>query len=118
MTTHLSHPRLEVSHTEGRTTVRFTVRTGLCAQNIEAIGRQLSDLVERDAPTHLLLDLGNVDYLTSAALGKMVVLHGRLRDRGGRLTVENAGPLVCEILAITRLDRVLDVRSEPEGVLP
>ena len=56
------------------------------------------------------LDLANVEYVTSTILGHLVALNKRLHGAGGRLTLENVRPAVREILNVTLLDQVLDLR--------
>jgi anti-anti-sigma regulatory factor len=58
----------------------------------------------------LLLDLGRVGMLTAEDLGRLVALHNRLRDSGGRLVLCNAGQRAFEVLELTRLTELLDVR--------
>jgi anti-anti-sigma factor len=71
-------------------------------------------------PSHspLLLDFGNVRYVSSAALGALVCLHKGLLAAGRRLTIYDLGPEVYEVFAATGLDRLLclrpaDVRRPP-----
>ncbi|HJZ58726.1 MAG TPA: STAS domain-containing protein [Gemmataceae bacterium] len=107
---------LRVTEEQGRTVARFTNCTILSGANAEEVGRQLTALVEgREAP-QLALDLGDIDMLTSMALAKFISLNGRLRARGGRLTLFNLKPVVRQVFAVTKLDGVLDVRDAPESL--
>jgi anti-anti-sigma factor len=58
------------------------------------------------------LDFGAVTYLSSAVLGQLVLLHCRLRDRGRHLILVNLAPPVQEVLRVSRLTDLLDVRPE------
>ena len=60
----------------------------------------------------LHVDLSAVDSLSSAGLGLLVSLHRRLVRSQGRLVVANAADHVLELLQLTRLDTLLDVRFE------
>jgi anti-sigma B factor antagonist len=105
---------LRVTEEKGRTVARFTGCTTLTEANVEEVGRQLAALVEGREGAQLALDLGNIDMLTSMALAKFISLNGRLRARGGGLTLVNLKPVVRQVFAVTKLDRVLDVRDTPE----
>jgi anti-anti-sigma factor len=107
-------PLLRATEEDGRVVARFTDCTTLTEANVEDMGRQLAALVEGREEPHLVLDLGEIDLLTSMALAKFIRLNGRLRARGGRLTLVNLKPVVRQVFAVTRLDRVLDVRDTPE----
>ena len=62
---------------------------------------------------NLFLDLGAVDYLSSAVLGQLLVLSRRLRDAGGQLALFNLRPAVAEVLRASLLIDLLDVRGVP-----
>ena len=83
------------------------------------LGHELFRLVEGVARPRLRLDLGQVTFLTSTVLGKLVGLHKRVRAAGGELVLLNVAGGVYEVFAVTRLDQVLDVRrSGPEDCPP
>jgi anti-sigma B factor antagonist len=70
------------------------------------------------APGHaqLVLDFGNVEYISSAAIGTLVVLRRKLLASGRHLTLRNMRPAVHEVFTISKLDELLDVQpEEPEG---
>jgi anti-anti-sigma factor len=77
--------------------------------NAQIFDAQIASLVEKQQGQHLILNLAAVEYLTSTVLGKLVSLHHRLRQQGGRLTVTNTQAVVWEIFTVTRLNQVLDV---------
>jgi anti-sigma B factor antagonist len=83
---------------------------------VEPLRTQLLHLLERRRGQDLLLDLGEVEYLTSTGLGLFIDLHRRVREGGGRLSLVNVGEPVYELFSLTHLDTLLDVRREgPEG---
>ena len=57
----------------------------------------------------LVLDFGGVDYISSAGLRVLMVTAKELRGAGARIAVTNLKPVVAEIFAISRFDRVLNV---------
>jgi anti-anti-sigma factor len=78
----------------------------------------LSRLVAELGRPNLLLDLGSVESLTAAGLGRLVALNQATRARGGRLTLADVAPLLHEILEITHLTGVFDIRKAAgKGVL-
>jgi anti-sigma B factor antagonist len=78
------------------------------AADIEA---RLDRLIEESGRCRLVLDLGNVSYLTSTILGVFLRLQRTLHTVGGGLVLVNAMPQIREIFAITRLDQVLEIRD-------
>ena len=64
--------RLEVEDIGDVTVVNFVDKKILDEQNIQVIGEQLFSLVDQEGRRKLLLNFGNVEYLSSAALGKLL----------------------------------------------
>lgn len=73
--------------------------------------QRLLRLVHELDQSHLTLDFGAVDFLSSLGLTALLAVHKHLRASGGRLTVVNVRPHVSEIFAVTHLTTLLDVRT-------
>ena len=56
-----------------------------------------------------MLDLSQVQYLSSAVLGKLINLKKTVTTMKGKLKIENLHPDLFEIFRITRLDQVFDI---------
>ena len=100
-------PRMEVTRTATSTVVHIADCRTITESNAEAIGAELDRLAAEAPGQHLVLDVRDVDFISSVGLGKLIGLHGRLRVRGGRLTLRNSSPMVREIMAVTCLDQVI-----------
>jgi anti-sigma B factor antagonist len=57
----------------------------------------------------LLLDLGNVRFLSSNALGILVSFQKKVDAAGGRLRLCCLDPDLLELLRITKVDRIFEV---------
>jgi anti-sigma B factor antagonist len=109
--------RLEVEQIGDVTVVNFVDRKILDEQNIQVIGDQLFGLVDQDGLRKLLLNFGNVEYLSSAALGKLITLNKKLQGVGGRLVLCNIDPQIYEVFEITRLDKFFNIQKEEQAAL-
>jgi anti-anti-sigma factor len=69
----------------------------------------LADRVSEHTGVQLVLDLGEVQHLEGATLGKLVSLKKRVAAARGRLRLENLHPNLVEVFHVTRLDQVFDV---------
>jgi anti-anti-sigma factor len=107
-------PSLEIRNLDERTIVRIIGCDSLNEYNSHEVGQQLAGLIEQRALRVLDLDLSGIRYATSTILGKFVGLNRALRSAGGQLVLFNVGPAVAEAIAVTRLDRILDVRPLAE----
>ena len=74
MTSPARRRRLEVEHIGDVTVVNFVDRKILDEQNIQIIGEQLFSLVDEENWRKILLNFSNVEYLSSAALGKLITV--------------------------------------------
>ena len=112
-----SHQRLEVSDNEDVSVVRFIDRRILDAANIEELGDELFALVETDDRKQLLLNFTGVEFLSSAALNKLIILDKKVKSNGGKLVLSELRQEIKEVFAITRLDQLFTIKdSESEGL--
>jgi anti-sigma B factor antagonist len=111
MALQLERPPLKEGAPGDVTVVHFTgCNVALDEETLDRIRDQLLALADGPSASDLLLDFGNVEYLTSSALGTLLCLHKKLLAAGRHLTVGNLSPQVRELFAETRLDRFLDLR--------
>jgi anti-sigma B factor antagonist len=109
--------RLEVEDIGDVTVVNFVDRRILDEQNIQIIGEQLFSLVDEVGRRKILLNFGNVEFLSSAALGKLIALHKKLQAVGGRLILCNIDDEIYEVFEITRLDKFFNIQKEEQAAL-
>jgi anti-sigma B factor antagonist len=112
MSPHNPAPLFEVDRAHGLT-VRFPNSSSLTDINVDAIGAEISRLADAERGRHIGIDLGNIEFLSSSALGTLLLLHKKFRSTGGRLTLRNIRPMVREVFAVTRLDQVIEM-DQPE----
>ena len=58
------------------------------------------------------MNFGNVEYLSSAALGKRITLNKKLQAVGGGLILCNIDPQIYEVFEITKLNKVFNIPTE------
>ena len=112
----LSHACVVQAHEFGdRTVITFPgPRVVLDEQNTHTTGEQLLALVERHKASWFLVDMRNVTYLTSTALGLFLRLRRELHARGSRLTLCHLGPQLQEVFQVTNLHNLFDIRHRAE----
>lgn len=57
----------------------------------------------------VVLDFADVDYISSAGLRVLMIAAKQMRTRDAKIAVAALQPMVAEIFAISRFDRVLEV---------
>jgi anti-sigma B factor antagonist len=67
-------------------------------------------VIERNDRGKLVLDFGNVDFMSSSMLGLLVKIHKRVAERKGTLQLSGVSPEIQKIFKITRLDKIFDIQ--------
>ena len=85
--------------------------------NIFELGNELFSLVEKEGYTKILLNFSEVGFLSSAALGKLIMLYKKIMVRNGMLKFSNITPDINELFKIMNLNSIFDIRSEEANAL-
>ena len=65
----------------------------------------------------ILLNLGDVTYIDSSGIGELVSAYTSVRNQGGELKLLNLTKKVHDLLQITKLYTVFDVRDYEAGAI-
>jgi anti-sigma B factor antagonist len=117
MTTQPRRKRLELEDVGEVTVVNFVDKKILDEQNIQIIGEQLFDLVDNQAKKKILLNFGNVEFLSSAALGKLITLNKKVQQAGGKLVMCKIAKEIQEVFEITKLDKLFKIYPDEQKAL-
>ena len=108
--------RIDVADVGEVSVVQFKDRKILDESNIQEMGRELFELVEQKR-TKILLNFMNVEFLSSAALGKLITLDKKLKATKGQLKLSSIRPEIYEVFAITRLNKLFDIHDDEADAL-
>ncbi len=112
-----SRSHLSTETIDGVTVVSFVDTKIVTEENIQEVGDQLYSLVEDEGHKNLLLNFGNVQYLSSAALGKLINLKKKVGAVKGKLKLCCIHTDLLEVFRITRLDQVFEIHAEEQSAL-
>ncbi len=71
--------------------------------------RSFKDACERalkEAGGEVVVDLGQVSYIDSSALGMLLLLRDRARELGKSVTLARAGGVVAEVLRVANFEKL------------
>lgn len=106
------------SEQDGVLVVNFTQGKILSDVVIAAIGRELLDLGEKAAAgKKLLLNFRGVSFMSSAMIGKIVLLHKKCKKDGIDVKLCEISDGIREVFTITRLDKVFDILDTEEKAI-
>jgi anti-sigma B factor antagonist len=108
---------LIIKRADGVSVVEFADRKILEELSIQEIGEELDRLVESEPGIKLLLNFTNVDHLSSAALGMLITLNKKIKERSGALKLSDINRQIFEVFKITRLNRVFDIHDSANEAL-
>jgi anti-sigma B factor antagonist len=109
--------RIEVQEQGDVTIARFIDKKILDETNIQIIGNQLVALVEEDDRKKIILDFSAVEYLSSAALSKLLILDKKAKAAGAKLRLCSIRPDILQIFTLTKLNKLFDIRVTEEDAL-
>src|SRR6516164_9460424 len=109
--------RLEVVDVGDVAVVNFVDPKILDEPVIQNIGEQLFSLVDEVGRRKILLNFGNVEYLSSAALAKLITLNKKLQQVGGRMILCNIDSQIKEEFEITKLNKLFTIHEEEQTAL-
>lgn len=69
------------------------------------------------SPAALVLDFGRVDYISSVGLRVLMVAARQMRAQQAGFAIAGLQPVVAEIFAISRFDKVLPVHADVAAAL-
>jgi anti-sigma B factor antagonist len=105
-----SIPPVSVTNQKDIRIVEFTNNKILDEGNIAEIGQTLGVLIEEREKPRLLLDFANVDHLSSAALGMLININNKIKQKDGQLRLTNIKPQIFEVFVITKLNKLFKIR--------
>jgi anti-sigma B factor antagonist len=102
--------RVKVTKLGTLSLVQFADRKILDELAIQEIQDELLKLVgDREDGSRLVLSFANVDHLSSAALGMLITLNKKVKEKKGMLKLSDIKPQIFEVFKITRLNKMFDI---------
>ena len=102
-------PRLTVTN-EGDVIVAELVDKKILDEvAITQIQEQLSAVLAPTTEPQLVMDFSRVAHMSSSALGMLITLHKRIREKNGELRLCGISPSIYEVFVITRLNEIFKI---------
>lgn len=110
-------PALMIHQIHDVTVVNFNETSILDTAQVDQLGKQLDELVDKQACRKILLDFAKVKLLSSSALGVLVTLQKKTRQIKGRAAICSLRPELRKVFKITSLDKLFDFYDDEAGGL-
>ncbi len=112
-----SDRRIDIEEISGVTVARLLEKKILDEANIEALGQELFSLVDKDGRKKIVLDFSLVEYLSSAALGKLITMHKKMATAKGKLVLCSIQKDIMDVFKITQLNKILTLCADLDEAL-
>lgn len=99
------------------TIVEFLDKNILDEASIQTIGDEILGLIEESANPKMLIDFSNVDHLSSAALGALITINNKVRQKDGQLRLSHIDPQIYEVFVITKLNKLFQIHDTTPSAL-
>lgn len=110
-------PSITVEYAGNATIIGFTDQKILEEKDIKLLQESLMSVIEQAERINLILDFGNVRFLSSAVLGLLIRVSKRTYERDGQLKLCRINPKIYEIFKITRLTKTFDIYNDIESAV-
>lgn len=109
--------RIEVSESTDVSVIRFKDQKIIDPQSIQELGQELFDLIEQENRKKLVLNFSNFEFLSSAALGKLITFEKKTKKQGAELILTNISPEIFQVFTITNLDKLFQIKDSEADAL-
>jgi len=101
---------MEINSSELKRVQLFEIVGRVDSTNASELGTAM-DRAADEGRNHIVLDLGGVEYMSSAGLREMVRVLKRVKRSGGDLRIANPSERVREVLELAGLDTIFEIYS-------
>ncbi len=113
----MAQSQLVIQDISGVTIANLGSASILDGAAVEAIGRQLFELVDAQAKRKIMLDFTSVRFLSSSMLGVLISMQKRAQAIDGRVVILGLKPDLHKVFKITRLDKLFDFYDKEDDAM-
>ena len=106
--------RLLIQRDHEITRIEFLDRNILEEANIQQIGDEIAQIIDQSGNPKILISFENVEHLSSAALGTLITVNNKVRQKGGQLRLSNIDPQIYEVFVITKLNKLFQIYDDAD----
>ena len=111
------HRHIAINESANISVVQFTDEKIIDQDTILELGQELFDLIETDHRNKIVLNFANVEFLSSAALGKLITFDKKAKRAKAELIMTNISPEIFQVFAITKLDKLFQIKDSEADAL-
>ncbi len=99
-----------VKYVDGIAVVSFRDTVAMFeGDKVQAVGKELIDLVGTRKEPKVLLNLSNAHFISSAMLAHLVKLHRKIQEAKGRIRLCGLRPVIMDAFKVSHFDRIFEI---------
>src|SRR5215470_47084 len=103
------YEHLKVKYVEGVAVVAFPETVAMFeGDKVQAVGKELMDLVASRKEPKVLLNLSNAHFVSSAMLANLVKLLRVIQEAKGRIKLCGLRPVIMDAFKVSNFDRIFE----------
>ena len=99
---------MTIEEIKGESTVQLNVEGRIDAMTANDFQNAILKAFQKSS--NVIIDMRNVQYISSAGLRGLMIGHKTASSKGGKFTLINVGEAVNEVLRVTGLDKALNIQ--------
>ena len=99
---------IKVSESDGKLTVK--VKGDIYIDQANELLGTFNDIIEKN-PKEVILDLKELQSITSSGIGKIVLLYKELQKKNGTVKIIGVNSTIMQIFKIVKLDRLIKIET-------
>lgn len=103
--------RLSIIREQEMIRIGFLDRNILEEAYIQQIGEEIAQVIDQTPNPRILISFANVEHLSSAALGTLITVNNKVRQKGGQLRLSDIDPQIYEVFVITKLNKLFQIHD-------
>jgi len=111
------HRHITVNESANVSVIQFTDEKIIDSETIQELGQELFDLIEQEQRNKIVLNFSNVEFLSSAALGKLITFDKKAKKSKAELILTNISPEIYQVFIITNLDKLFQIKDSEADAL-
>lgn len=91
---------------DGLAVITFNLVSMPAGPEIDALARQITELIERQKPYGVVVDFTGVKFFSSQTLGIILEARKKAADYNGNIVISGINPQLYRVFKITNLDKI------------
>jgi anti-anti-sigma factor len=97
---------LDITTENDVTVITFNATSISGLEGIEAVSKNIGDLIAASYPRKIVFDFERVKFFSSQTLGLLLDVWRRAKEYGGRVAISGINPQLHRVFRITNLDKI------------